>query len=162
MFRLTDKTRKMKQQRGLYAVEFAIVGSVFLIALFMVIEFGRLLFTWNVLDEITRRGARLAAVCPVMVTPTPSASFFDRATMGGTTINIASGELIIKYFDSDGTPQTDPDDIDFVRASIVGYKYQAFFPISLFFDAPAFETTLPAESLGVLGLSPPDTGVTEC
>jgi len=170
MFRLTDKTRTVKRQRGIYAVEFAIVGAVFLITLFMVIEFGRLLYTWNVLDEITRRGARLAAVCPI----DDQLGIFERATLTpdepGNPLNLTTDQLQIQYLTGDGIPIGSPVAVDpptvntpvFVRARITGYRYQAFFPISLFFDAPAFETTLPAESLGVLGLSPADTGVTKC
>ncbi len=55
----------LTRQRGLTTVEFAICGTVFLIFLFGVIETGRMLFTWNALDEMTRRAARLAAVCPI-------------------------------------------------------------------------------------------------
>jgi len=164
MFGLTDKTKTVKRQRGIYAVEFAIVGSVFLITLFMVIEFGRLLYTWNVLDEITRRGARLAAVCLIA----DAQGIFDRATLPpNNPLDLTTDQLQIQYLTGDGTPIDSPVAVDpplgfeviFVRAKIVDYRYQAFFPISLFFDAPAFETTLPAESLGI---SPPDTGVTEC
>jgi len=164
MNRLRDKIRRIQQQRGLFAVEFAIVSVVFLIVLLMVMEFGRLLFVWNVVDEITRRGARLAAVCPVTVSPdigTPG--IFGRSTMVGNSLNIAVGEFVIEYLDNGGSPVFDPvnnlDDIDFVRASIVGYQLQTFFPIEVLFNVPAFETTLPAESLGN---SPDGTGVTTC
>jgi len=164
MNRLIDRSRIIKQQRGLLTVEFAIVSLVFFIVLFMLIEFGRILFTWNVLDEITRRGARLAAVCPVTTTPdvgTPG--IFDRSAMGGGIINIAAGEFVIEYLEDDGDLIADPvanfDDIGFVRSRIDGFQYQAIFPINVLFDAPAFETTLPAESLGI---SPSGTGVTTC
>ena len=53
------------RQRGTTTVEFAIVGMVTLLLLFTVIEFGRILFTLNMLDEGARRGARVAAVCDV-------------------------------------------------------------------------------------------------
>ena len=45
------------KQQGVYAVEFAIAGSLFFLLLFAVLEIGRLFFTWNVLTEVTRRGA---------------------------------------------------------------------------------------------------------
>jgi len=158
MLKLTDKVRSIKKQRGLFAVEFAIVGAVFLTAMFMVIEFGRVLYTWNVLDEITRRGARLAAVCPI------SSGIFGRSTL---LSDLEVGELKISYLRANGSAIGSPvaedpplgDEIVFVRAEIVAYEYQAVFPINILFEAPAFETTLPAESLGVM---PPDTGDTEC
>ena len=54
-----------RRQSGLVTVEFALIGAFFFLILFSIIEFGRLLFTWNTLDEVTRRAARLAAVCPI-------------------------------------------------------------------------------------------------
>ena len=53
------------RQTGTTTVEFAIIASVMFMILFGVIEFGRVMFTANALAESTRRGARLAAVCPV-------------------------------------------------------------------------------------------------
>ena len=48
-----------RRMRGLYTVEFAIVGLLLFILLFSVIELGRLYFTVNTLNETVRRGARL-------------------------------------------------------------------------------------------------------
>ena len=53
------------RQRGITTVEFAIVGALLMMMLFGVIEFGRALFVANALVEGTRRGARIAAVCPI-------------------------------------------------------------------------------------------------
>ena len=54
-----------RTQGGLTTVEFAIVGLVLLTTLFAIIEFGRIVFTYNVLQEGARRAARVAAVCAV-------------------------------------------------------------------------------------------------
>ncbi len=54
----------MKTQRGAAMVEFALIALLFFIILFGIIEFGRAFFTYNTLVEATRRGARVAAVCP--------------------------------------------------------------------------------------------------
>lgn len=54
----------MKSQRGAALPEFALIALVFFALLFSAIEVGRWLFTWNTLVEATRRGARIAAVCP--------------------------------------------------------------------------------------------------
>ena len=67
-----------KQQQGTTTVEFAIVGLVTLVLLFVVIEFGRIFFSLNVLDESVRRAARIAAVCPV-----GDAAIGDAATFVG-------------------------------------------------------------------------------
>lgn len=53
---------RTSRARGAAAVEFAIVCTVFLALLFALIEYGRLLFLWNILPEVTRRAARAAAV----------------------------------------------------------------------------------------------------
>jgi Flp pilus assembly protein TadG len=53
---------KHRNERGAALMEFAIVATVFLTALFGVIEFGRLLWTHNALRDAARRGARYAAV----------------------------------------------------------------------------------------------------
>src|ERR1700753_4350727 len=54
--------RKRRNERGAALVEFAITATVFLTALFAVVEFGRLLWTHNALRDAARRGARYAAV----------------------------------------------------------------------------------------------------
>lgn len=49
-------------QRGVYAVEFAIVVGLFLTMILMVIEISRAMYIWHSLQEGTRRAARMAAV----------------------------------------------------------------------------------------------------
>ena len=51
-----------RRERGAALVELAITASVFLTALFGVIEFGRFFWTHNALRDAARRGARYAAV----------------------------------------------------------------------------------------------------
>jgi hypothetical protein len=51
------------RQLGATAVEFALVLLIFLTFLLAVVDFSRLLFTWNAATEATRAGARYAAVC---------------------------------------------------------------------------------------------------
>jgi hypothetical protein len=53
-----------KTQRGMAAVEFALVAIVFFMLLIGIVEMGRVLFTWNAVVEATRYGARVAVVCP--------------------------------------------------------------------------------------------------
>ena len=55
------KTRP--RQRGANIVEFALVLLLFLTFLLAIIDFGRMLFTWNAATEATRAGARYAVVC---------------------------------------------------------------------------------------------------
>lgn len=148
------------RQKGLTTVEFSLVGSVLFVVLFGLIEFGRMMFTWNVLDEATRRAARLAVVCPVTAAGQTfvreSGAFGGNLLPGFTEANIA-----LSYWQEDGaTPATSTQNTYYVRAAINGYQHQMLIP---FFDitlnASAFETTLPAESLGV---HPAAAGVPAC
>ncbi len=49
-------------QRGVAAVEFALVAIPFLLLLLGAMEFGRLLYLWNTAQEVTRNAARQAVV----------------------------------------------------------------------------------------------------
>lgn len=52
-----------RRQGGAAAVEFALVLLLFLTFFLGIIDFSRMLFTWNAASEATRLGARYAAVC---------------------------------------------------------------------------------------------------
>ena len=49
--------------RGATMVEFALALIVFLMFLFGILDFSRMLFTWVAANEAARAGARYAAVC---------------------------------------------------------------------------------------------------
>ena len=49
-------------QRGSATIEFGLVCLVFMSFLFAMFEYGRLLFLWNTLPEVTQRAARAAAI----------------------------------------------------------------------------------------------------
>ena len=61
MFRWTNTS---SGQRGATLVEFAIGATVFITAMFAVIEFGRALWTHNALADAARRAARYAVNQP--------------------------------------------------------------------------------------------------
>lgn len=165
------------RQKGTTTVEFAIIAVVFFIVLFGVIEIGRALFVWNTLTEATRRGARVAAVCPVLDPETnteadPESDIVRRVTVFGpgggtsTTSPILSGlttaNVDLAYLNENGGVVADPEetgfsDIHYVRVSIKQPPDPDFYQITLLipFVAPIltalpFETTLPRESLGVV------------
>ena len=144
-----------RPQYGLTTVEFAIVATVLFVVLFAVIEFSRALYVVNMLTEATRRGARMAAVCPVGDTDPASVAAF---TSGGSNSSLISGlstaNVSIQYLDVNGAVLTDPtgdfDAIRYVRASIVGFSLPLMIPFlypTLTLDG--FATTLPRESLGI-------------
>ncbi|NMG00002.1 pilus assembly protein [Aromatoleum toluolicum] len=49
-------------ERGATAVEFAIVAMLFFTIVLGIMEFGRVLYVWNTVQEVTRRAAREAVV----------------------------------------------------------------------------------------------------
>lgn len=54
---------KLTAQRGATAVEFALVFLIFATYALGILDFARMLFTWNAATEATRAGARFAVVC---------------------------------------------------------------------------------------------------
>lgn len=147
----------MKRQQGSYTVEFAIVGLLFFILLFAVIEIGRLMFTWHALSEATRRGARVAAVCPVgHSAPVKIAVYSNPDGDGGSPIlgGLTTANITIEYLNPYGgvlnSPASEFQAIRYVRVAIDNYEHRFLVPLfTRTLKAPQFETILPRESLGV-------------
>lgn len=141
-------------QKGTTTVEMAIVGLVVLIAIFGMIELGRALFVVNTLTEATRRGARMAVVCPV-VDPKP-ASVAIMANGSGTSVisGLTTSNVQVQYLDSSGNVIANPtanfSSISYVSVSIVGFSLPLIIPTLMpTLSLNGFQTTLPRESLGV-------------
>lgn len=147
-----------EHQSGLAIVEFTVVSSALLLMLFGIISFGYYMFSLQMVNEITRKAARLASVCYV----TDSADINTLVIDSNAPSDFTTSHLVIEYLDESGGVVTgDLEDEDtftsirFVRAKVENYDYQF---ISLFnylgnnglVSVPSFETTLPAESLGVV------------
>lgn len=145
-----------QNQAGTTTVEFAIVGAVVFLVLFAVMEIARLMYTWGVLNEASRRGARLAAVCTVEEGINGDVSNIVLAQIGGTLPGFTTDNLALQYLPADsGTPLADPtgadeDLIKYIRSRIVNYRYEMILPLTvdLSMFAPDFATTIRAESLG--------------
>ena len=112
-----------RTDNGTTTVEFAIVGLLVMVVVFGVIEFGRALFVMNTLTEATRRGARMAAVCPVGDPKPASVAVFDSG--GGSSAVVAglsTGNVLVEYLDVNGAPIANPTGnfatIRYVRVSI--------------------------------------------
>ena len=160
--------KTMTLQRGMTTVEFSIVGVVLFLILFGVIEFGRAMYVVNVLSEATRRGARLAAVCPVNDPYPAEAAVFNYT--GGSASAVIPGmttsNVLIEYLDDNGNVISDPvtnfDEIGYVRAQIVNFSMPLIIPIlNPTLSLSGFDVTLPRESLGVYRVAPP-AGTTIC
>ena len=140
---------KRKNERGTTLVEFAIGATVFLIAMFAVIEFGRLLWTHNALADAARRGARyavnhkasdVAAVKNVVVYGNPA---------GGATPlvnNLTTANVQVDYPSFGVGAGT-------ASVRIEGYQFNFIIPvIGAKISMPNYATTLTGESAG---LEPP-------
>jgi len=143
-----------KREQGIFTVEFAIIATALFIVLFAVIELSRILWVWNTIDEATRRGARLAAVCPINHPAVPEVTVFAQPG-GGPDSPILQGlstaNVSVQYLDQNGDPNTVFNDIQFVRVSIINYSITPLIPfVTTVFTLPPFETTLPSESLGYI------------
>lgn len=157
------------RQKGLYIVEFTLVAALFFVLLLGVIEFARALFVWNTLTEATRRGARLAVVCPVGHASIANVTVFNAPDAGGAgpvLPGLNSSAVVTDYLDQSGAMTAGFNDIRYVRVRIVGFTHTLLIPALLpglpgmSLTAPSFETTLPRESLGAV----PDAGAgsTQC
>ncbi len=155
-----------KRQQGLYLVEFAIVGGVFLLILFTLIEFGRALFVMNSLGEATRRGVRLAVVCPIGDAAIREVAIFNLPGGGGNSSMIpglTTANVVVEYLDAAGTvignPTADFIQIRYARVRIANFTHTFLIPfVNISRVTAGFPATLPRESLGI-----PRTGaITPC
>lgn len=139
------KMKKRSGERGATLVEFAIGATVFLTAMFAVIEFGRALWTHNALSDAARRGARYAvnhqatdvdAVKNIVVYGDPA---------GGTkplVDNLTTGNVQVQYSSFGLGAGT-------VSVSITNYKFQFIIPIvGTTISMPNYTTTLTGENAG--------------
>jgi hypothetical protein len=160
----------INRQRGATTVEFAIVGLVLMVMIFGVFEVGRAYYTAAMLEEVTRRGARLAAVCPINDPAIAQLAILNASGDTGNSqlINgLSPGNVVIDYIDGDNAVIADPGSttgfltIRFVRARISGFTYQLSVPFVTgiaTLPMPEFTYLLPRESLGV----PREGAITPC
>ncbi len=134
-------------ERGSTLVEFSIAVTVFVTAMFAVMEFGRALWAHNALTDAARRGARYAT----LHTQADSASVKNVVVYGNPEgsgepmlNNLSTGIVNVDYNNfglNDGT----------VSVSIDEYQFQFVIPIfGATITMPSYKTTLTAESAGLL------------
>jgi hypothetical protein len=164
----------MKRQKGAVMVEYALISLLFIAMLFIVIEIGRWLFIWETLNEATRRGARIAAVCPINHSYISTATVFgDPTDTDGQTSPILPGlstdDVTVTYYTIDGGALAQAADPASVETQIAMVKVEVdyshvFLAPALCMDceplfsggifAPKFSTLIPVESLGDLQKEP--------
>jgi Flp pilus assembly protein TadG len=146
----------MKKMRGLYTVEFAIVGLLLMVLLFGCLEFGRATYTLAALNEGTRRAARLAAVCPINDPVIKPAVNFAGLMGFNSATNVNLQYLDVNGAALGGVPAS--SSVYYVEVGVTGYNIPLIIPgMNVTITSPAFTVTLPAESLGLS-----NTGVAAC
>ncbi|WP_373942367.1 pilus assembly protein [Vibrio chagasii] len=148
--------KQLRKHKGLAIIEFTIVSWLVFLLIFLILALGAYVFSLQVVNEATRKAARLASVCYVL----------DRDNIAGIVVEdipilgFSDSNLEVAYLDAAGAEITSNLEanlsaIKFVRAKATGYGIQLISNLSFlgtngFLSAPAFETILPAENLGVI------------
>ena len=137
----------MKKQCGSTIVEFALVLIIFLTFLLGILDFARMLWTWNAANEATRWGARVAVVCDK-----DAAAVLT--SMKKFVPQLAAANVKIDWYDGTGNISTTCDHTNCagVNVKIINLNYQWISPIGFSNHAaipmPGFSTYLPREIMG--------------
>ncbi len=152
----------MRSQRGLAALELALLSPFFFLVLFGITEVARMSFIWNTLDAVTQRAARAAIVCPPNHRMIKHVAQFGKSATDESAVLIKGFENVnihLEYLDSNFNTTGGTFPVSFVRVSIVDFEHQLLIPFfGQTISAPPFTTTLPAESMGYN----PSTGDRRC
>ena len=138
---------KRRRQSGSTAVEFALVLMAYLTVLLGILDFSRMLFTWNAANEATRWGARTAVVCD-------QGDAAVLRNMRSILPQLTAANVQVNWFDATGALSTTCtsstcagvevliDNLDYTWISPIG------FTATRWFDMPGFATYLPREIMG--------------
>lgn len=132
-------------ERGATLVEYSIAVTVFLIAMFAVIEFGRAIWVHNALTDAARRGARYAVLRPQgdIAQVRNVVVFGDPAGGSQPTVpNLSTTNVEVTYSNFGLNKGT-------VSVSVTNYQFQFVIPIvGTTITMPSYTTTLTGESVG--------------
>ena len=137
----------MKKQYGSTIVEFSLVLIIFLTFLLGILDFSRMLWTWNSANEATRWGARVAVVCDKGAAAVVT-------NMKKFVPQLAAANVKIDWYDGAGAISTTCDHTNCagVNVRIINLNYQWISPIGIgtqpLIPMPAFSTYLPREVMG--------------
>lgn len=141
-----------KGERGATLMEFAIGATVFLTAMFAVVEFGRLFWTYNALKDAARRGTRYAsirkndaggtlAVKKLVVYGDPNA---NPSTAKPLVPGLTTSNVTINYQNYNGIQLSSR-----ATVGITGYQFRFAVPlVGGNVTLPTYQTSLPGESAG--------------
>ena len=126
-------------------MEFAIVAALFFSLLLGIMDFGRILFTWNAAAEATRLGARIAVVCDKL---TPNQV---RDRMRKILPQLTNANIVINYYNPAGIVNNTctKDTCKAVEVSLTGVTFDPISPFLPFdvIGAHDFRTYLLRESM---------------
>jgi len=134
-------------QAGSTVVEFALVLILFLTVFLGILDFARMLWTWNAAAEATRWGARVSVVCD-------RGAAAVLADMKKFLPQLAGANLQIDWYDANGNVSATCDFTNCagVNVRITGLDYHWLSPIGFATHAaipmPGFSTYLPREIMG--------------
>ena len=132
-------------ERGSTLVEFAIGVTVFLTAMFAVVEFGRALYTHNALADAARRGARYATLhSSADIDQVKNVVVYGDPAGGSQPLvpNLSTGNVSVVYSNFALNKGT-------VSVSVTNYQFQFVLPLlGSSITMPNYSTTLTGESIG--------------
>ena len=127
------------RQTGATTVEFALVMLMFLIVVFGIMDFSRLLYTWNTANEVAREGARYAVVCA-----DPSSNTRVLAKMQALMPDITAANIKVAWQPAGCNAAT----CEAVTVSLTGLNFQWVSPLGQpTWTLPDFSTYLTREMM---------------
>ena len=141
------RIKNRDNERGATLVEFAIGITVFVTAMFAVLEFGRALWVHNALADAARRGARYAVLHSAAQSDEVKNVVVYGDPAGGSQPmldNLSAANVDVTYNGFDMNKGT-------VTVKITNYQFQFVIPIvGTTITMPSYQTTLTAESAGLI------------
>jgi hypothetical protein len=134
---------RFARQRGVAAVEFALIAGVFFTLLIGIVEFSRVLFYWNTAAEVTRLGARSAVVCD-------SGASIIKSRMEGMLPLLKDANISVVYLPTgcDSDTATARATCQSVTVSVTNVTIATVIPVMrLQIGMPPFTTTMTRESM---------------
>ena len=139
---------KNRAQAGATLIEFSLILVVFLTFLLGIVDFSRMLWTWNAANEATRWGARTSVVCD-------KGAAAVLKNMKAFLPQLTADNVQIDWYGANGTIDNtcSAANCTAVRVQIKELDYQWIAPVGFStvartFRMPGFSTYLPREIMG--------------
>ena len=120
--------RSRGKERGQAMVEFALLLPIFLIVLFLIVDFGVGISRWVIITNSTREGARLGAVCGVGSGCDPMVDIPVRVASNSSGL-LDPADVTVSYVDQDLNGEVDRGESVVVESN---YQYTLITPLQVF------------------------------